>query len=144
MRSRNNEKMRDWLLKYYPSSTFNTCPHQALPSMDRPPVEIHLKDNAVLVARHKAIPVPVHWQEQVRQDLMRDEALGVVEKVPLGEPVEWCHRMVVARKHDGTPRRTVELSPLNKWCKRETHNSEAPFQLARRIPRNTWKTVMDA
>ena len=62
----------------------------------------------------------------------------------MGEPVEWCHRMVVTRKHDGTPRRTVDLSPLNKWCKRETHNSEAPFQLARRIPRNTWKTVTDA
>ena len=35
--------------------------------------------------------------------LLRDEALGVVERVPYGEPVTWCHRMVVTRKHDGSP-----------------------------------------
>ena len=140
----NNGKMREWLLQHYGSSTFNTCPHQELPSMTGPPVEIHLKDGAIPVARHKAIPVPVHWQEQVHSDLLRDEMLGVIERVPFGEPVEWCHRMVVTRKHDGSRRRTVDLSPLNKHCKRETHNSESPFHLARRIPRNTWKTVADA
>lgn len=79
-----------------------------------------------------------------KQNWKRDEALGVVECVPLGEPVDWCHRMVVARKPDGSPRRTVDLSPLNKHCKRETHNSESPFTSARRVPRKTWKTVVDA
>jgi len=140
----NNGRMRDWLLDYFGGSTFNVCPHQELPSMTGPPVEIHLKKDATPVARHKAIPVPVHWKEQVHSDLLRDEAMGVIERVPFGEPVEWCHRMVVTRKHDGSPRRTVDLSPLNKHCQRETHNSESPFHLARRIPRNTWKTVTDA
>ena len=37
----------------------------------------------------------------------------------------------------------VDLSPLNKHCKRETFPSEAPFHLARRVPGNTWKTVTD-
>lgn len=140
----NNDKMRKWLLETYGSTSFNTCPHQTLPSMDGPPVEIHMRDDAIPVARHKAIPVPLHWQEQVHKDLLRDESLGVIERVPIGEPVEWCHHMVITRKPDGTPRRTVDLSPLNKWCKRETHNSESPFHLARRIPRNTCKTVTDA
>ena len=88
-------------------------------------------------------PIPLHWQEKVREDLLRDETLGILEKVPHGEPTTWCHRMVITRKHDGTPRRTVDLSPLNKFCKRETFASEAPFHLARRVPRNTWKTVTD-
>ena len=70
--------------------------------------------------------------------------MGVIERVPYGEPVEWCHRMVITRKHDGSPRRTVDLSPLNKHCKRETFPSESPFQIARRIPKETWKTVTDA
>ena len=78
------------------------------------------------------------------KDLLRDEALGVIERVPYGEPVSWCHRMVITRKHDGSPRRTVDLSPLNKVCKRETFAGEAPFQFARRVPGKTWKTVMDA
>merc|ERR1711888_436141 len=35
------------------------------------------------------------------------------------------------------------MSPLNKVCKRETFASESPFQLARRVPGDTWKTVAD-
>ena len=30
---------------------------------------------------------------------------GVIEKIPYGEQVYWCHRMVVTRKHNGTNRR---------------------------------------
>ena len=78
------------------------------------------------------------------EDLLRDEALGVIERVPYGEPVTWCHRMVITRKHDGSLRRTVDLSPLNKFCKRETFATETPFHLARHIPKDTWKTVTDA
>ena len=52
--------------------------------------------------------------------------------------------MVITRKHDWSPRRTVNLSPLNKHCKRETFATESPFHIARRVPKNTWKTVTDA
>ena len=44
-------------------------------------------------------------------DLLQDEPLGVIEMVPYGEPARWCHRMIITRKHDGFPRRTVDLSP---------------------------------
>ena len=140
----NNTKMEQWLLHFFASSTFNTCPHRTQPCMRGPPVEIHLDENATPKAVHTPALVPVHWQERVHADLLRDEALGVIEKVPYGQPVSWCHRMVVTRKHDGTPRRTVDLSPLNRHCKRETFASESPFHLARRIPKGTWKTVSDA
>ena len=140
----NNAKMEKWLLEYFGSSTFNTCSHQPLPSMVGPPVEIHISDDAVPKAVHTPAPVPIHWQDQVKADLLRDEALGVIENVPYGEPVTWCHRMVVTRKHNGSPRRTVDLSPLNKHCKRETFANESPFHLARRVPPDTWKTVTDA
>ena len=112
--------------------------------MTGPPVEIHLEDGVIPRAVHTAAPVPIHWQEQVLSDLKRDEALRVIERIPYGEPVSWCHRMVVTRKHNGTPRRTVDLSPLNKHCKRETFPTESPFHLARRVPKGTWKTVSDA
>ena len=39
---------------------------------------------------------------------------------------------------------TVDLSTLNKFCRRETFASETSFKLARRVPSNTWKTVTDA
>ncbi|XP_048589654.1 uncharacterized protein LOC125573262 [Nematostella vectensis] len=140
----NNGRMKDWLLERYASSTFNTCPHRALPCMDGPPIEIHVDPAATPRACHTPATIPLHWQQKVYDDLLRDEALGVIERVPYGEPVTWCHRMVVTRKHDGSPRRTVDLSPLNKFCQRETFAMESPFHLARRIPKDTWKTVTDA
>ena len=138
-----NERMRVWLLDRYASSTFNTCQHRALPSMEGPPVEIHVDPAAPPKACHTPAPVPLHWQQRVYDDLLRDEDLGVIERVPYGEPTTCCHRMVIIYKHDGSPHRTVDLSPLNKFCKRETFAMEPPFHLARRIPKNTWKTVTD-
>ena len=136
--------MKAWLLDWYGSSTFNTCPHQALPCMEGPPIEIHVDPAATPKACHTPATVPLHWQQRVHDDLLRDEALGVIERVPYGEPVTWCHRMVITRKRDGPPRRTVDLSPLNKHCQRETFATESPFHLARRIPKDAWKTVTDA
>ena len=140
----NIDKMRAWLLKFFESSTFNTCPHQPLQKMSGPPIEIHIDSNAKPRVCHIPARISLHWQDQVLQDIKRDQALGILEEVPYGEPAKWCHRMVVTRKQDGRPRRTVDLSPLNKYCKRETHTGDSPFHLARRIPPNVWKTVCDA
>ena len=143
-KAENIPKMREWLLQRYGASTFNTCPHKPLQQMAGPPVEIHLDSGAKSNPCRTPAIVPVHWQQQVKNDLLRDVALGILERVPYGVPVTWCHRMVITRKHDGSPRRTVDLSPLNKYCKRETYSCESPFHLARRIPKGTWKSVTDA
>ena len=140
----NNTKMREWLIHRYAASTFNRCPHQQLPGMSGSEIRLHVNPNATPSAIHKPIPVPLHWQEEVEQQIKDDVALGVLEEVPMGEPSEWCHRMVLARKADGKPRGTVDLSPLNKHCLRETHHVQPPFQQAKSIPPMTWKTVTDA
>ena len=64
--------------------------------------------------------------------------------MPHGELSKWCHKMVITRKEDGSPRRTVDLSPLNKHCVREVHTNKSPFELARGVPAQTWRTVTDA
>ena len=38
----------------------------------------------------------------------------------------------------------MDISPLNKYCAREVHPMKAPFELAKGIPPNTWRTVTDA
>ena len=96
------------------------------------------------VAAHRPTIVPIHWQEQVYNDLERDVKLGVLEKVPPNTPVTWCSRMVVTSKADGSPRRTVDLQPQNKHAVRQTHHVPTPFHLADRVPQNTKKTVTDA
>ena len=71
-------------------------------------------------------------------------ALGMLERVEPNTPVTWCHRMVLARKHNGDPRRTVDFQPLNRACKRQTHHTSPPLQQAMTIPHNTLKSTNDA
>ena len=62
--------------------------------------------------------------------------MGVLEEVPANNPVEWMSRMITPPKKNGDPRRTVDLSDLNKACKRQTHHTKSPYHLASEIPRN--------
>ena len=140
----NNEKMKAWLGERYKSSTWNKCPHQVLNGVTGPDLKLHVDQCAEPKAVHIPSKVPLHWEEQVKQQLLDDVNLGVLEQVPHGQPSEWCHRMVVTRKPDGGPRRTVDMSALNKVCSRETHHVKPPFDQARSIPPNTWKSVTDA
>ena len=140
----NRDKLEKYLLERYKASTFNTCEHQPLPMMTGPPMRIMIDPDATPSVTHKPIPIPIHWQEDIYNDLKRDISLGVIEPVPVGTPVTWCHRMVVVAKKSGKPRRTVDLQPLNRHAIRETHHTESPFHLARAVPPNTLKTVMDA
>ena len=140
----NREKLEQWLLDYYKSSTFNICEHQTLPMMSGPPMRLIVNDDATPVAHHTPIPVPVHWQEQVKIGLDQDVQLGVIEPVPVGTPVSWCHRMVVCAKKSGKPRRTVDFQALNRYATRETHHTQSPFHQARMVPPNTRKSVFDA
>lgn len=140
----NCDKLEKWLLDYYKASTFNVCANQALPMMSGPVMRLMIDPKATPHARHKPIPIPVHWQEDVYAGLDQDCRLGVIEPVPVGTPVTWCHKMVVVCKKNGKPRRTVDLQALNDHAVRETHHTESPFHLARSVPANKYKSVYDA
>ena len=112
--------------------------------MPPPPLRIMVDPNATPIAYHTPIPVPLHWRDDVKAGLERDVRLGVLEPVPIGEPVTWCHRMVVVAKKTGKLRRTVDYQPLNKHATRETHHTQSPFHLALSVPHGTKKTVFDA
>ncbi|XP_064400425.1 uncharacterized protein LOC135346657 [Halichondria panicea] len=107
----NRAKLQQYLLDSYQSSTFNTCEHQTLPLMEGPPMRLMIDPQATPTAHHTPIPVPLHWQEEVKAGLDRDVRLGVLEQVPIGAPVTWCHRMVICAKKTGKPRRTIDFSP---------------------------------
>ena len=136
--------LKEWLMLAFSASAFNTCTQQTLQHMAGAPVAVKFKDGAVPHAVHTPIPIPHHWKTKVKDDLDRDVRLGIIEKVPQGTPTNWCARMVVAPKKDGSPRRTVDLQQLNKATLRETHHTPSPFNLASSVPCNTVKTVLDA
>ena len=102
-----------------------------------PPLKIHVDPSATPVTCLKPGFIPLHQYDEVIEDLHRDLAMGVLEYPPMNELVTWCHKMVISTKHDGRPRRTIDMSPLNRVCEREPHGSKTPFQMARAVPRNT-------
>ncbi len=140
----NRGKLEEHLLHAYSSSTFNTCEHQPLPLMSGPPLRLMIDPLATPTAHHNPIPVPLHWQEEVKAGLDRDVRLGVLEQVPIGTPVTWCHRMVVCPKKNGSLRRTIDFQALNRHATRETHHTQSPFHQARSVPLRTKKTIFDA
>ena len=141
----NIPKLKEWILRKYESSAFNCCENQPLPLIQgSPPMALHVDTNAKPVAAHKPAPVPLHWQQEVKEGIDNDVALGVLEKVGVDEPTTWCSRMVVCAKKDGRPRRTVDLKALNKVSVRQTHSVKAPFHQATSVPANTWRTCLDA
>ena len=127
-------------MSYYKASTFNKCHHQPLLPMEGQPLRLMIHPDAKTVACHTPIDVPIHWRDDVKAGLDQDCKMGVIEAVPVGTPVTWCHRMVVCAKKNGKPRRTVDL--LTPPGRLTTH--QRPFHQARSVPQGTKKTVCDA
>ena len=112
--------------------------------IEGPPLQLMVDPSVTPVAIHTPVPLPIHWRDDIKVGLNRDVRLGVIEPVPVGEPVKWCHRMVVCSKNNGKPRRTVDLQPLNADATRETHHTQSPFHQARSAPQGTIKYVFEA
>ena len=138
------ENLKQWLLERYSASTFNVCTHQPLNKMTGPPLRLQVDQSVTPVAKHIPAPVPWHWREQVKEGLDADCRLGVIEKVPPNAKTDWMARMVLTPKKDGSPRRTVDFSDLNKACKRQTHHTRSPYHLASDIPKQVKKSCYDA
>ena len=136
--------IKEYILKRFASSAFNCCEQQPLPLMeDSPPLRLFVDPAASPSAVTTPARIPLHWDEQVKKGLDRDVALGVIEKVPVNEPVRWCARMLITPKNDGSPRRVIDYSQLNKHAPRQTHHTKSPYQIAVSIPGEKVKTVLD-
>ena len=141
----NLPELKQYLLDRYAPSTFNCCEHQPLPLLqDSPPLQLHVDPTVRPVAAHVPAQVPLHWQLPVKEGLDRDCRLGVIERVPLNTPTVWQSRMVVAPKHDGSPRRTIDFKALNKVTPRQTHHTQSPWSIVASIPENVRKSTFDA
>ena len=110
--------------------------------MSGPPAHIHLKEGATPKARHNPIPVPFHFKEPVKQALW-EVRRGIITPVVIGMPTDWCSTVAITAKKNGKPRSTIDYQHFNSQCKRETHHTGSPFQLALQVPPKQ-KIVLDA
>ncbi|XP_063859146.1 uncharacterized protein LOC135100114 [Scylla paramamosain] len=113
-------RLEKWLLEEFGRTVFAT-ERTPLPEILSPPHHIHLRPGARPHVVHVPATVPHHFYNEVRRQLDDDIARGIIEEVPAGEPTEWCARMVVAPKKNGTP-----------------------FDLISSVSKHTFKTVADA
>ena len=135
--------MEKYLVDQFSSSAFNT--NKPFPKLTTPPAHIHLIPGCVPPKpAYWPATVAEHWADAVKNSIDKDVEKGILLKVPLNEPTTWCARMVVVRKKDGRPRRTVDFQQLNAHCLREPNHGNSPFHTARGIPPNTYKSVFDA
>ena len=83
--------------------------------------------NARPFSIHKARPVPVHWQQEVKEGLDRDVTIGVLRGPLADKPAEWCMPMHIAAKKNGKPAR---------WSKggRRTHSGDTPTFSTPEVP----------
>ena len=80
---------------------------------------IHLKEEARPFSLSTPRRVPTPLMKPVKQELDRMVKLGVISQVT--EPTEWCARMVLVVKRNGSVRVCVDLTHLNQSVKRERH-----------------------
>ena len=140
----NLPKLREYILNRFSASAFNMCEKQKLPLVQgSEPLKLYVDPTAKPIAIRTPAQVPLAWHASVREGLERDVRLGVLERVPLNTPDKWCSRMHIVPKLDGSPRRVVDYTLLNKHAPRQTHHTEAPWAIAAAIPPNTVKTVLD-
>jgi hypothetical protein len=136
--------IKEYIFERFASSAFNTCQKQPLPVMnDTPPLRLHVNKDAKPVALQNPAQVPLHWQEAVKGGLEMDIRLGVIEKVLVNVPLQWCSRMVVQPKSNGEPRRVVDYQQLNDQAPRQTHHTQTPWALVSSVPAKQVKSVLD-
>ena len=136
--------LKQYILERFKYSAFNCCTHQILPLMTvSPPLHLHIDPQATPIAVYTPSAVPRHWADDVKAGLNRDDRLGVIERVPVNEPVTWTSRMLVTTKLDGSPRRVIDFQSVNLHTPRQTHHTRSPWAIASSIPAGKYKSVLD-
>ena len=106
--------------------------------MSGPPVQILLKE------RVKSSSVALHLKKKAKENLDRDQWLGVIRKLTLSTMTEQCAMLVWVTKPNGELRYTIDLVRLNNASKRQLNMTTMSFQQASKVPEVIFKTVMDA
>ena len=138
----NLPKLEKWFLDKFQLTAMNV--DGKLRRMKGKAHKIHIEPEAKPHSVHTPVPVPHHMKQDVQKQLDEDVEKGILRKAPIGEPNDWCMRMVVVRKKNGKLRRAIDFRPLNLVSKREPHHTPTPFEVVSNIPPRMYKTVIDA
>ena len=116
----------------------NVCQTQALPMMQVPKMTVELKNEhkAVKAKRTtRVIATPLALKTQTKKDLDDAVRMGILENVSAKNNHDlWLAPMIVVPKRDNTPRRVIDFSLLNHFCKRSAKASLDTNRMATAVP----------
>ncbi len=136
---------KEKIQKLFKTSVLNKCSHQKLNRMKREENEMNLfiKEDAKPQQARGIKHVPKNMEDKVKAQIDEDVRMGIIKPVEKNRPDRWISRMVVTRKANGEPRRTIDFRQLNKAALRQTANSESPKKMVSEIPEKRYYTVID-
>ncbi len=95
-----------------------------LKEMSGPPMRIELQAESIPFCVNGARPIPFAQRDTVKGMLDDMEKQGII--LPVIEPTDWTHPLVVVTKPNGKLRLCVDLTKLNKFVKRPIHPLVSP------------------
>ena len=83
----------------------------------------------------RIIPIPLALKEQTKKDLDNAVRMGILEEMSgKNNHNLWLAPMIVVPKRDNTPRRVVDFSILNQFCKRSAEETMDTQRMATAVP----------
>ena len=106
--------------------------------MKDPEMMVELKDeykNITAKKTTRVIPTPLALRDQAQKDLDNAVRMGILDEVS-GENNHdlWLAPMIIVPKRDNTPRRVVDFSILNRFCKRSAEATMDTQRMATAVP----------
>ena len=133
-----NATLEEVLKRRFKGSAMNLCQTQQLPMMKVPDMMVELKDefkNIKAKQTTRIIPVPLALVDQTRKDLDNAVRMGILEDISGKNNHDvWLAPMIVVPKRDNTPRRVVDFSMLNRFCKRSEEATMDTQRMATAVP----------
>ena len=133
-----NSILSEALKRRFKGSSMNLCQTQPLPIMKVPEMIVELKDEYKNISAKKTtrvIPTPLALRDQTQKDLDNAVRKGILEEVSGDNNHDlWLAPMIVVPKRDNTPRRVVDFSTLNRFCKRSAEATMDTQRMATAVP----------
>ena len=83
----------------------------------------------------RVIATPLALKEKTKKDLDDAVRMGILENVSAKNNHDlWLAPMIVVPKRDNTPRRVIDFSLLNRFCKRSAEASLDTNRMATAVP----------
>ena len=114
--------LEKYLEHRFRDSAMNVCQTQPLTKMKEDKMTIEFKNEAMRkkpIRTTRIIPIPLPLRDQTKKDLDSACKMGILEDMSGKKNHDlWLAPMIVVPKKDNSPRRVIDFSLLNKYCKR--------------------------